>query len=292
MAKRRIDRAGVGLRIAAGAVVLFLYAPLAIIVVNSFNEQSAGLSFPPPGFTTRWYAVAFGRSDMWQAMRLSAVVALIATAIALILGSLLAAAVYRTRFFGREAISVLVVLPIALPGIVTGMALRSSISLAEDSFGWISFGTLTIVIGHATFCVVIVYNNVLARFRRMSPSLVEASQDLGASGWQTFRHVVLPNIRTALLAGGILAFALSFDEIIVTNFTAGQQQTLPIWIFQALFRPRNQPVVNVVALIVIALTFVPILLVQVLTRDPAIARTSLGGGRRDRAGPAAELPEP
>ncbi|MEX0754383.1 MAG: ABC transporter permease [Actinomycetota bacterium] len=282
MALVRTGRAGLGLRIAASAVVAFLYLPLVIIVVNTFNPQSAGLSFPPPGFTTKWFAIAFARSDMWSAMRLSAVVALVATVIALLLGSLLASAVYRTRFFGREAISVLVVLPIALPGIVTGMALRSSISLAQDSVSWLTFGTFTIIVGHATFCVVIVYNNVLARFRRMSPFLVEASQDLGASGWQTFRLVILPNVRTALLAGGILAFALSFDEIIVTNFTAGQQQTLPIWIFQALFRPRNQPVVNVVALIVIALTFVPILLVQVLTRDPAIARTSLVGDRRSR----------
>ena len=284
MARSSGARSGLGLRLAAGAVVLFLYAPLAIIVVNSFNPQSAGLSFPPPGFTTKWYPAAFGRSDMWMAMRLSVLVALLATAIALVLGSLLAAAVHRTKFFGREAISVLVVLPIALPGIVTGMALRSSISLAEDSVSWITFGTLSIVVGHATFCVVIVYNNVLARFRRMSPFLVEASQDLGASGWQTFRYVILPNVRTALLAGGILAFALSFDEIIVTNFTAGQQQTLPIWIFQALFRPRNQPVVNVVALIVIALTFVPILLVQIMTRDPALPRTSLMGARRTEAG--------
>jgi putative spermidine/putrescine transport system permease protein len=184
------------------------------------------------------------------------------TIIALLFGSLLAAAVYRTKFFGREAITLLVILPIALPGIVTGIALRSSIALIG-----IPFSFWTIVIGHATFTVVIVYNNVIARFRRLSPSLAEASMDLGADGWQTFRHVIFPNLATALVAGGLLAFALSFDEIVVTTFTAGQQQTLPIWIFSSLFRPRARPVTNVVAILVIALTALPIVLAARLTRD-------------------------
>ncbi len=250
------------LKVAAGAVMLFLYVPLVVIFLYAFTTETAGFRFPPPGLTTEWFGVALGNDDMWGALRLSVVVASLATAVALMLGSLLAAAVYRTKFFGREAVSFLVVLPIALPGIVTGIALRSSIALAD-----IPFGTLTIVIGHATFCIVVVYNNVLARFRRMSPSLTEASADLGASGFQTFRYVVLPNLATALLAGGLLSFALSFDEIIVTTFTAGQQQTLPIWIFSSLFRPRQQPVTNVVAIMVIVVTFVPILIAQKLTRE-------------------------
>jgi putative spermidine/putrescine transport system permease protein len=187
-------------------------------------------------------------------------VALIATAIALVLGTLAAAAVYRSKFFGREAISLLLLLPIALPGIVTGIALRSSIAILG-----VPFSTWTIVIGHATFCIVTVYNNVLARFRRMGRSQIEASMDLGASGWQTFRHVVLPELATALLAGGMLAFALSFDEIIVTTFTAGQQATLPIWIFNQLPRPRQRPVTNVAAMIVILLTALPILWAHRLT---------------------------
>ena len=178
------------------------------------------------------------------------------------IGSLLAAAVYRTRFFGREAISFLVLLPIALPGIVTGIALRSSYAIAD-----VRLSTWTLAVAHATFCIVIVYNNVVARFRRMSPNLTEASADLGATGWQTFRHVVLPNLATALLAGGILAFALSFDEIVVTTFTAGNQQTLPIWIFERLFRPRQRPVTNVAAILVIVMTFVPVSIAQLLTRE-------------------------
>jgi len=203
-----------------------------------------------------------GRKDLWQALTLSVKVASVATLSAILLGTLAAAAVYRSKFFGREAVSFLLVLPIALPGIVTGIALRSAIG----SFN-IPFSFWTIVIGHATFCVVTVYNNVLARFRRTSASLVEASMDLGANAFQTFRHVVLPNIATALLAGGMLAFALSFDEVIVTTFTAGQQTTLPIWIFSQLTRPRDRPVTNVVAFFVILITIIPIFLAQRLTAE-------------------------
>jgi putative spermidine/putrescine transport system permease protein len=194
-------------------------------------------------------------------MGLSLRVAAIATLIALGLGTITAAAIYRSRFFGREAISLIVILPIALPGIVTGIALRSAIGLSG-----LTFSFWTIVIGHATFCVVTVYNNVIARLRRTAHSQIEASMDLGASTFQTFRYIMLPNIATALLAGGMLAFALSFDEIIVTTFTAGQQQTLPIWIFSQLSRPRDRPVTNVAALFVIATTFIPILLAYRLTR--------------------------
>ena len=242
--------------------MVFQYFPLAVIFLYAFTTESAGFRFPPPGLTTEWFGVAFSNPDMWKALRFSLEIALLATGMAIALGSLLAAAVYRTRFFGREAVSFLVVLPIALPGIVTGIALRSSIAVTG-----IDFGLLTVVAGHATFCIVVVYNNVIARFRRLSPSLVEASADLGASGLQTFRHILLPNLATALLAGGLLSFALSFDEIIVTTFTAGQLQTLPIFIFRSLFRPRSQPVTNVVAMMMVAITFVPILLAQRLTRE-------------------------
>jgi putative spermidine/putrescine transport system permease protein len=256
------DRPGVALRLAAGAVVSFLYFPLAIIILYAFNTQSALFTFPPPGFTTRWFEVAFSNPSLWAALRLSVTVASIATLVALVIGSLLAAAVYRRPFFGREAISFVVLLPIALPGIVTGIALRSSFAIAG-----VPFSTWTLAVAHATFCIVIVYNNVVARFRRMSPNLTEASADLGATGWQTFRYVVLPNLATALLAGGILAFALSFDEIVVTTFTAGNQQTMPIWIFERLFRPRQRPVTNVAAILVILVTFIPVLVAQLLTRE-------------------------
>ncbi len=224
-------RAGIWLRLSVWATIVFLYFPLVIVALYAFTTEEASFGFPPPGLTTRWFGVAARNADIWAALRLSLTVALAATAVAIVLGSLLAAAVHRSRFFGREAISFLVILPIALPGIVTGIALRSTIALFD-----VPFSTLTIIIGHATFCIVVVYNNVLARFRRMQGSLVEASMDLGATGWQTFRHVLLPHLATALVAGGMLAFALSFDEIIVTTFTAGQQQTLPIWIFSSLVR--------------------------------------------------------
>ena len=256
------NRAGWGLKAAAGAGLAFLHLPLLLIFVYAFTTEEKSYQWPPPGFTLRWLEVTWNRPDVWQALTLSVQVAAIATAIALVLGTLCAAAVSGTKFFGRETISLLVILPIALPGIITGIALRSAFNLAE-----IPFSFWTIVLGHATFCVVVVYNNAVARFRRTSGSLIEASMDLGADGFQTFRHVILPNIGTALLAGGMLAFALSFDEVIVTTFTAGQQQTLPIWMLEELVRPRQRPVTNVVAMVVVLVTLLPILAAYYLTRD-------------------------
>ncbi|HLB79815.1 MAG TPA: ABC transporter permease [Dongiaceae bacterium] len=261
---RRTDdrpRAGLGLRLAAGAGLLFLHVPLGFILLYAFSTDDKSFVFPPPGLTLKWFAVAWGRPDIWDALMLSLRVAAMSTLVALLLGSAAAGALYRSRFFGREAISLLILLPIALPGIVTGISLRAAFNLGD-----IPFSTWTIVLGHATFCIVVVYNNAVARLRRSSPALIEASMDLGADGFQTFRHVVLPNIATALLAGGMLAFALSFDEVIVTTFTAGQQTTLPIWMLTELVRPRQRPVTNVVAVFVIAVTFVPILLAYYLTR--------------------------
>lgn len=259
---RSSPRAGWGLRASAIGVLLFLHVPLAFIVLYAFSTDAKTFVFPPPGLTTQWFAIAFERQDIRDALTLSLKVAAVSTLAAMVLGTLAAAAVWRSRFFGREAISLLLILPIALPGIITGISLRSAIGLLE-----IPFSFWTIVIGHATFCVVVVYNNVLARFRRTAFSQIEASMDLGADGLQTFRYVMLPNIATALLAGGMLAFALSFDEVIVTTFTAGQQSTLPIWMLTELVRPRQRPVTNVVAVFVIAVTFIPILAAFYLTRD-------------------------
>ncbi|MER9595525.1 ABC transporter permease [Mesorhizobium sp. M0244] len=262
MRSDRGQSAPLGLKIAATAGLLFLHLPILLIFVYAFTTEEKSFVWPPPGLTTQWFAVTWNRPDVWQALSLSVRVAAISTTIALVLGTLCAAAVSRTKFFGRETISLLVILPIALPGIITSIALRSAFALAE-----IPFSFWTIVLGHATFCVVVVYNNAVARFRRTSGSMIEASMDLGADGFQTFRHVVLPNIATALLAGGMLAFALSFDEVIVTTFTAGQQQTVPIWMLEELIRPRQRPVTNVVAMVVVLVTLLPILAAYYLTRD-------------------------
>lgn len=264
MRSDRHQTAPLGLKIAAAVGLLFLHIPILLIFVYAFTTEERSYQWPPPGLTTQWFAVTWNRPDVWQALTLSVQVAAIATVIALVLGTLCAAAVSGTKFFGREAISLLVILPIALPGIITGIALRSAYALGD-----IPFSYWTIVVGHATFCIVVVYNNVIARLRRSSPSLIEASYDLGADSFQTFRHVVLPNMATALLAGGMLAFALSFDEVIVTTFTAGQQETLPIWMLRELVRPRQRPVTNVVAVFIIAVTFIPIVLAYYLTRDTA-----------------------
>jgi putative spermidine/putrescine transport system permease protein len=262
MRSDRGQSAPLGLKIAAACGLLFLHLPILLIFVYAFTTEEKSFVWPPPGLTTQWFAVTWNRPDVWQALSLSVRVAAVSTLIALILGTLCSAAVSRTKFFGRETISLLVILPIALPGIITGIALRSAFALAD-----IPFSFWTIVLGHATFCVVVVYNNAVARFRRTSGSMIEASMDLGADGFQTFRHVVLPNIATALLAGGMLAFALSFDEVIVTTFTAGQQQTVPIWMLEELIRPRQRPVTNVVAMVVVLVTLLPILLAYYLTRD-------------------------
>jgi len=256
------ERASVGLRIGAISGLLFLHLPILLIFLYAFTTEEGTYQFPPPGLTTKWFAVAwFDRPDIWPPLYLSLRVAAISTALAMILGTLVAAAMAKARFFGREQVSLLIILPIALPGVITGMSLRSAFSVAD-----IPFSTLTIILGHATFCIVIVYNNAVARFRRLSGGVMEASADLGANGFQTFRYVLLPNLGSALLAGGMLAFALSFDEVIVTTFTAGQQTTLPIWMYSELVRPRQRPVTNVVAIVVFATTFIPILLAYYLTR--------------------------
>jgi putative spermidine/putrescine transport system permease protein len=254
--------AGLSLRAAALFGLLFLNLPLLFILLYALTTDDRSFTFPPPGLTLRWFPLAWGRTDIWQALTLSVEVALAGMGLALVLGTLASLAMYRFRFFGREAVTLMILLPIALPGIVTGISLRSAFDIAG-----ISFSYWTIVLGHATFCIVVVYNNVIARLRRSSPALIEASMDLGADSFQTFRHVVMPNVATALLAGGMLAFALSFDEVIVTTFTSGQQETLPIWMLAQLLRPRDRPLTNVVAIFVIAVTLLPILGAYYLTRD-------------------------
>ncbi len=243
-----------------GVTLFFLYAPLVILALYAFNK-GVTRSWPPDLWTTKWFTAAWNDDLLPGALRNSILAAVGATTIALVLGSLAAFAVHRFTFFGRDTISFALVLPIALPGIVTAIALSSSIDYANSAIG-LTPGLLTIIIGHATFCIVVVFNNVIARLRRSPTSLVEASMDLGADGWQTFKYVTFPALRTALVAGGLLAFGLSFDEIVVTNFTAGSTLTLPIWIFNNLRLPKQQPVVNAVALVLMLLSIIPVYFAQ------------------------------
>ena len=259
MIESRLTR--VLLRLGVVGTLAFIYVPLILIAVYAFNA-SVTQSWPIDTFTTKWFSVAYHDDNVRLALWLSVRAALGATVIALVLGTLASLAVSRFKFFGRDAIALVVILPLALPGIITGLALRTTYTTIG-----IDFGLLTIIIGHATFCVVIVYNNAQARLRRVSGALEEASSDLGADSWQTFRYVTFPQMRTALLAGGLLAFALSWDEVVVTIFTAGAQQTLPIWIFANLFRPVEQPVVNVVALFVIVMSLIPVWIAQRVTAE-------------------------
>jgi putative spermidine/putrescine transport system permease protein len=258
-------------------IIVFLFFPIAVIVLYAFNASNVQ-SWPLPALSTRWFSSTWHNAEVRQALWLSVRAGLLATGIATLLGSMAAFAVHRFRFFGRDAVSLVLVLPIALPGIITGMALNSFIS-----FNGLTFSLITIVIGHATFCIVTVYNNVIARLRRTPASLTEASMDLGADGWQTFRFVTLPMIATALVAGALLAFALSFDEIVVTTFTAGAQNTLPIWIFAHIRNGQQLPQVNVVVLFVILVTLLPVTLAQRLTRDIGVLRRPAAA----RAGAAA-----
>ncbi|MEO8243227.1 MAG: ABC transporter permease [bacterium] len=264
-------RSNLPLKLAAFAGLLFLHLPILLIFLYAFTTEERSFAFPPPGLTLKWFAVAWNRPDIWPPLLLSLKVATISTLLALILGTLTSAAMSRTRFFGRDQLSLLVILPIALPGVITGISLRSAFSIMD-----IPYSTLTIVLGHATFCIVIVYNNAVARFRRLSGGVMEASADLGANAFQTFTYILLPNLGSALLAGGMLAFALSFDEVIVTTFTAGQQSTLPIWMLEELVRPRQRPVTNVVAMVVFLATFFPILAAYYLTRGGS---ETAGGGK-------------
>jgi putative spermidine/putrescine transport system permease protein len=270
------------LRLAVGLGLAFIYVPLFVVGIYAFNGSGTTQKWPPSGLTLEWFPKAIENEAARDAFLTSIKAGLAATAIAILLGTLAALAVARHRFFGRETISFLVVLPIALPGIVTGVALSNTFTQVLG----VSLGLFTVIVGHATFCIVVVYNNIAARLRRTSASFEEASADLGAHTWQTFRYITLPNMRTALGAGALLAFALSFDEIIVTTFTIGAgEETLPIWIFRNLFRPTQLPIVNVVALLVILISIVPVYLAHRLSREEGagIGAGAKGGARTAEA---------
>jgi putative spermidine/putrescine transport system permease protein len=261
------------LRLGTGLTLAFIYAPLVIVGLYAFNSSRIQ-AWPIDGLTLRWFERAIDNTGARDALWLSVKAAAGATLLALLLGTLASIAVARYRFFGRETISFLVILPIALPGIVTGMALNATFNTAG-----LTLGLFSIIVGHATFCIVVVYNNVVARLRRTQTSLEEASADLGADTWQTFRYVTFPQLRTALLAGALLAFALSFDEVIVTTFTAGPDMTLPIWILNNLSRPNQLPVVNVVAVFLILFSTIPVYLATRLSRETGAVTPTAGGAQ-------------
>jgi putative spermidine/putrescine transport system permease protein len=284
---RLSKRGKITLRVVVGLVLAFIYIPLLVIVVEAFNSSRI-LKWPPPGFTFSWFGKAFESESAREALVTSIEAGVVAMLIAIVLGTLISLAVGRRKFFGRDTISFLVVLPIALPGIVTGVAFSNTFTQVLG----IPLSLLTVIIGHATFCVVVVYNNVVARLRRTSGSFEEASADLGADPWQTFRWVTFPSLRSALGAGALLAFALSFDEIIVTNFTIGAgEETLPIWIYHNLFRPKELPVVPAVAVILIVLSIIPVYLAHRLSSDDGGLTPGRGGAARGNTSSPATIAE-
>lgn len=255
----RFSRTTLG--IVTAIILVIVYVPLLVVLVNSFST-STSLTWPPPGFTLEWWERAFQSTGAIEAVSTSVQVAVISTIISLVLGTLISLALQRFEFFGRDAISLLVILPIALPGIITGIALNNFFRTIMG----VPLSIWTVVIAHATFCIVTVFNNVIARLRRLGLNLEEASADLGAGVWTTFRLVTFPQLRSALLAGGLLAFALSFDEIIVTTFTAGSGvTTLPIFILNNMFRPSQAPIVSVIAVVLVLVSIIPIYIAQRLS---------------------------
>jgi len=254
------------LRLWVALILVFLFTPIVLIFLYAFNTSNIQ-SWPIPGLTLKWFSATIDDADIRSSLALSLQVGLIATAVALVLGSCAAFAIHRMTWFGKEVVSLMFVLPLALPGIITGISLN-----AFFSFGGVQLSTLTIIVGHTTFCIVVVYNNILARLRRTQGSLVEAAMDLGANGFQVFRDITLPLIATAVVAGAMLAFALSFDEVIVTTFTAGAQNTLPLWIFGAIRLGQRLPEVNVVVSFVILVTIIPVVIAARLTGGGGAAR--------------------
>ena len=276
------------LGIATALVLIVIYVPLGIVLINSFSTSNT-FKWPPPGFTLEWWQKALVNPGAIEALGTSLLVAALATAVALLLGTLISLALQRYKFFGRDAVSLLVILPIALPGIVTGIALNNAFRTWLD----LRLGLFTIVVAHATFCIVTVFNNVIARLRRMGANLEEASSDLGAGLWTTFRLVTFPQLRSALLAGGLLAFALSFDEIIVTTFTAGSGvTTLPIWILDNLFRPNQAPIVNVIAVVLVALSIIPIWIAQRIAGAEQGLERPVSKRKRARSARVIQTPAP
>ena len=284
---RLTKRGKIILRAAVALVLAFIYIPLLVIVVEAFNSSRI-LKWPPPGFTFSWFGKAIESESAREALLTSIEAGVVAMLIAIVLGTLISLAVGRRKFFGRDTISFLVVLPIALPGIVTGVALSNTFTQVLG----ISLSLMTVIVGHATFCIVVVYNNVVARLRRTSGSFEEASADLGADPWQTFRWVTFPSLRSALGAGALLAFALSFDEIIVTNFTIGAgEETLPIWIYHNLFRPKELPMVPAVAVILIVLSIIPVYFAHRLSSDDGGLTPGRGGAAGGGTAGAATIAE-
>jgi putative spermidine/putrescine transport system permease protein len=246
-------------------VIIFLYLPLFVVVLNSFN--SAALSaWPIREFSLDWWIFAATYEPIRMALLNSVIVASAAMVFASVLGTLVAFALNRHEFFGKSTVNLLVVLPIALPGVVTGVAFSNTYSNFLSPIG-IDIGYFGLIVSHATFCIVMVFNNVFARMKRMNPSLQEASMDLGAGLWETFRLVTFPQFRSSFIAGALLAFALSFDEVYVTIFTAPPGvDTLPLWILKEMARPNQASVVNVVATAIILLSLIPVYVSQRLAR--------------------------
>ncbi len=256
---------GPWLGIASALVYAFLYLPLVVVVLYSFSATKVN-AWPIKGYTLDWYRELMVDRGIHESVRLSLFVGLIAASIAVVLGTLTAFALDRYDFPGKQAIRFFVVLPIVLPGIVTGVAMLSFFTV----MGW-QLSRWTIIAGHATFCITLILNNVIARLGQIPRTLTEASADLGAKPWGTFWRVTFPLVRPAILAGAILAFTLSFDEVIVTFFLTGREKTLPLLIWGRL-RQGISPEINAAATVIIIVSLAGVLLSNRLSRQATLGR--------------------
>ncbi|MGR3315106.1 ABC transporter permease [Roseovarius indicus] len=249
-------------------VMAFLYVPIWILIIYSFNDNRT-LTWPLTGFTTHWYEQLIRNEQLLTAIGNSFYVASCSTVLTLLVGVPAALALHRLRFPGKNVFRRLLLLPIALPGIVTGISMLNMFKM----FGF-NLSLETVILGHATALLAVVVTQVFARLQRLPKSLAEASSDLGANPLQTFIHVTLPNIRTALIGAGLLSFVLSFDEIPVTFFLTGRDNTLPMYIYSTMRRGVT-PEINAVGTIIVLMSLILIIISVVFTvRD----RTSKAHG--------------
>lgn len=246
-------------------VLAFLYVPIVILVLFSFNDSSV-TSFPLSGFTLRWYQQFLANNQMLTALGNSLIVASFATLLSVVIGVTAALALDRYSFPGKGLFRNAILLPLSLPGIVTGIAMLNfykQIGIPQS--------LTAVVIGHATALLGVVVSQVMARLAKLNRRLLEASADLGATPFETFYRVILPNIRTSIIGSALLCFTLSFDEIPVTYFLTGRDVTLPIYIYSTLRRGIT-PEINAVGTVIVAASFVLVVLSVTMLRDQTTSK--------------------
>jgi spermidine/putrescine transport system permease protein len=262
----RSVRPPLGLLAAAAATFAFIYAPIAVLVAFSFGERRIP-TWPLQGFTVTWYRELLGSEEIRTALRNSVVVATAATTGALLLGTPIAYAAHRFRFPGKRLLRRLVLMPLVVPGVVTGIAL-----LTLFDFFHVTLSLGTIMVGHVTFLIAVFFTSVFARLEALGTQIERAAMDLGATEWRAFARAVLPNLRLTLIGASLLAFALSFDEIAVTFFLTGTSNTVPVLIY-SMMRLGITPAINALATSILVLSVLLVVIGTVILGREGGVRT-------------------